>query len=171
MEILSVVFGAIIGAAVAFLFTAIADWSKARKEYEKERFDKLFNAFVVLRNRIHKGAAYDFSDLEEHHQEELQNLLNENMSYADDSLSLCIHLLITSDDSEELNQVYSTISDIIYGEHDRFRHKMYWNKITREIYRVRSKKIKKNLIRGNMPEYAAKKIYYEDVVFPRVSKK
>jgi len=128
----------------------------------KERFNKLYNAFVTLRNIIHKGAAYDFSDLNTKHQEEILNLLVENSSYADSGLSLCIYIIKTSENQEEINQLYNTITEVIYYEHDLFRRKLYWNYFTHVRYRRRNRRIRKELKKRNQPEHAEKQLFYED---------
>jgi len=67
--------GSILGAVLTFLITKQINRSEARKDYEKERFDNLFNAFITLRDDIHRGAVFDFYDLSSFHQEDIMNLL------------------------------------------------------------------------------------------------
>ncbi|MDR2589662.1 MAG: hypothetical protein LBC71_01555 [Oscillospiraceae bacterium] len=157
-----VVISLLIGAAVTFFATKMLDKSKARKEYEKEKFDNLLKAFIITRNRIHMGAAFDFSDLDRKDQEELQHLLIQNKSYADRYLHMCIYFFTVSEDQDEVNQVYNTVTEIIYREYERIRRKIYWNLITRVRYYFWHKKIRKELSKKNQPKYASSKIYYVD---------
>lgn len=157
-------FGLLTGALVTFVATKIIDRSKARKEYEKERFDNLYNAFIVLRDKIHKGAAYDFSHLSKSHQVELINLLTQNTSYTDEHLNMCIYMIKTSENHDEIDQLYNTITELVYYEYDRIRRKIYWNKLARVQYNYRNKKYKSNMMKKNQKqqEHAAKKLFYID---------
>ena len=127
--ILSAIFSGIVSLAV--------DKFKAKRNNKKEIFEKFYNKFYVLRDTIHQGCAYNFSDLSYENQENIVKFLIETSCYQNQEISDLVYELKTNRlnnfnnmkkaNIERCNEVYNLISDVIYNKYIKFRrlHRFY----------------------------------------------
>lgn len=125
-ELLSGFIGAVIGA----LFTIGYEEYKRNESYYYKMYNELYNKFYIARNRIHKGRAYNFSDLSEEQRYQIIKILEENIQYSGVELNKIISDFIYQYNVEEyitdeMNKKYNTISEYIFTKKEELEKKIY----------------------------------------------
>lgn len=156
-----IIFSAVFG-IMGFVIGKVNAWENGRRQFTKERFEKLYNPYVALRDKIHQGRAYNFYDLCMEDREKILTLLIENQVYAGSLLrtkivgfiqcNVCIEESCNDISEKEFNErdkLYNFITDLIYDEWNHLQNKLYWTRTERIV----------NYIKGMYSEYKYEKIY------------
>ena len=133
IEICSNIVTMIISAILSFVVSWLTTQNKITRENKKERFEKFYNKFYILRNKIHQGCAYNFTDLSINDQEKIMELLLETDCYQDLELfdlvyELQVNRLNNFNDlekscMEKCDENYNRISEIIFNNYKDYKNK------------------------------------------------
>ena len=133
MEITDIILnvGTILLSGVLSVIVSKYEFKKNKKE---EKFKNFYNEFIVLRDLIHKGRAFDFSDLQKEDQEKIVKLLIETDCYQNKKISNYVYELKTNQldnfnnfnkkNIEKCNEVYTVLSKEIYKEYEKLKKKL-----------------------------------------------
>lgn len=126
---------------ISILLSAILSWvialrvakAEIKRNYEKEKFDKFYNKFHVLRDMIHQGRAYDFIDLSKENQEKMVSLLIETNCYQTNEISDLVYELKTNRlesfgglDERNItscNTCYNMLTELIENDYEKCNKK------------------------------------------------
>lgn len=124
--IITMVLSAILSGIVSLIVSKI----EIGRNNKKEVFKNFYNKFQVLRDTIHQGRAYNFTDLSYEEQEKIISLLIETSCYQKKELSDLVYELKTNRldnfdnlakyNIERCNEVYNLISDVIDNEYFKY---------------------------------------------------
>lgn len=116
----------IISACIVAKITTRMELSKNAK---REKFDNYYARFHSIWDNIHRGCAYDFSDLSEENREKIIEFFIETDRYQDKEIRDLVYELKTSSlnnfdgKSEEnikvCNTSYNKLTDIIINQYDK----------------------------------------------------
>ena len=125
------VVSAILSGIVSLVVTKI----EINRNNKKEVFEKFYNRFNVLRDKIHQGCAYDFSDLSYENQEKIISVLIETNCYQTNEIAELAYELKTGrlnnfnnmdkQNIQRCNDIYNLISEKIDNEYFKYisKHK------------------------------------------------
>lgn len=129
--IITMVVSAILSGIVSLVVTKI----EINRNNKKEVFEKFYNRFNVLRDKIHQGCAYDFSDLSYENQEKIISVLIETNCYQTNEIAELAYELKTGrlnnfnnmdkQNIQRCNDIYNLISEKIDNEYFKYisKHK------------------------------------------------
>lgn len=113
----------------ACIVARITTRMELRKNAKREKFDNYYARFHSIWDNIHRGCAYDFSDLSEENREKIIEFFIETDRYQDEKIRDLVYELKTSslnnfdNQSEEnikvCNTSYNKLTDIIIDQYDK----------------------------------------------------
>ena len=128
----------VVSSILSIIVSVITTKQEYKTNFKKERFERFYKKFYVLRDEIHQGCAYDFVDLSSKDQERIIQLLIETDCYQDEELTGLVYELKTSrlnffTDRDELyikkcNDAYNQICKIVNYKYMSYINKKYYSK-------------------------------------------
>lgn len=136
MEKIEIYFGIatiILSAIFSGIVSLIVSKVELKRKSKREVFEKFYNKFYVLRDTIHQGCAYDFSDLSYENQEKIVILLMETDCYQNKEISDLVYELKTSrlnnfnnlekNNINRCNEIYNLLSEKIINKYCKYKKK------------------------------------------------